>query len=59
MALNIKLRLPDTYAGRRNQMTVNRWIHSVESYLSLTEVGAQHGIAESDKIIYAPTRFSA
>lgn len=39
-------------------MTVNACIYSFESSFSLSEVGAQNGIAESDKIRYAASIFS-
>lgn len=58
MALILKTRRTDMYDGRRDKMTVNEWIYSVESYLSLIEVGAQNGIAKSDNIRYDATFFS-
>lgn len=58
MALNLKPRLPVTYDGKRDQITVNAWIYIVEIYFSLIEVGDQNVIAKSDKIIYAAAIFS-
>lgn len=46
MALKLKPRHPDTYDGRRYQMTVNACIYIVEIYLSVIEVDAQNGISK-------------
>lgn len=58
MAFNLKTGHLDTYYGRIYPMTVNSSIYSAERHLSLVEIGAQNGIAERDKIIYAATIFS-
>lgn len=58
MSLNIKPKRPDAYDGKRDHMTVEAWIYSVESYLKLVQLGSTVAISDNDKMTFAATLFS-
>lgn len=58
MSLNLKPKRPEVFDGKRDQMTVEAWIYSIDSYIQLVQLGSPVAISDSDKIKFAATLFS-